>query len=84
MAFTYGQKAKSGGAAGLGGVGKTQLSIRFAKCYHENYSSVIWLNAKDENAVKAVYISLALRILGEEERESEIKQPDEEQAVRYV
>jgi hypothetical protein len=36
----------------LGGVGKTQLSIHFAKHHHENDSSVIWLNAKDESTLK--------------------------------
>jgi signal recognition particle GTPase len=38
---------------GLGGMGKTQLSIQFAKRFGETYSSVFWLNAKDENTLKA-------------------------------
>jgi nucleoside phosphorylase len=37
---------------GLGGLGKTQLSLEFAKQYHASYSTVFWLNAKDEITLK--------------------------------
>jgi hypothetical protein len=37
----------------LGGIGKTQLSIQFAKWFGETYSTVFWLNANDENTLKA-------------------------------
>ena len=70
--------------SGLGGMGKTQLSIHFAKHHHGSYSSVIWLNAKDPNTLTNGYISLALRIMGEENCERELKRPDVEEAVRYV
>lgn len=45
---------------------------------------MIWLNAKDERTLQNEYISLVLWIVGEEKRESEIKQPDEGRAVCYV
>lgn len=44
---------------GMGGVGKTQLSIHFIKRSGSRYSSVFWLNAKDENTLKAGLVELA-------------------------
>jgi NB-ARC domain len=64
--------------SGLGGVGKTQLSIHYAKRYHHLYSSIIWLNAKDESTLKAGLLDLASRIM------HAVKLADEEQAVHYV
>jgi ATP/maltotriose-dependent transcriptional regulator MalT len=29
---------------GLGGIGKTQLTVAYAKRYRHNYSAVFWLN----------------------------------------
>ena len=37
---------------GLGGIGKTQLTIAYAKQYKDNYSAVFWLNIKDEDSLK--------------------------------
>jgi NB-ARC domain len=64
--------------SGLGGIGKTQLCIHYAKRYHHLYSSIIWLNAKDESTLKAGLVSLASRIM------NVVKLADEEQAVHYV
>lgn len=50
---------------GLGGIGKTQLSIAYAKRYRENYSAVFWLNAKDENTLKQSFVKIAKHILRE-------------------
>lgn len=44
---------------GLGGIGKTQLAIAYAKRHKANYSAVFWLNIKDENAVKQSYARMA-------------------------
>ena len=55
---------------GLGGIGKTHLSIHFAKLNREQYSSIIWLNAKDENSLKAGLVALVSRILSQTEREA--------------
>ncbi|RDW58022.1 hypothetical protein BP6252_13433 [Coleophoma cylindrospora] len=68
---------------GLGGMGKTQLSIHFAKQHHDQYSSIIWLNAKDENAIRAGLVALASRILGGTERQDLLKHLDEDQAIRF-
>ena len=37
---------------GMGGMGKTQLSIHMIKRSESRYSSVYWLNAKDEDTLK--------------------------------
>ena len=44
---------------GLGGLGKTQLSLTFAKQYNEKYSLVFWLNAKDELSLKQDFLRLS-------------------------
>jgi NB-ARC domain len=48
---------------GLGGMGKTQLSIHFARKFVGVYSSVFWLNAKDENTLKAGLAALAAQVV---------------------
>jgi hypothetical protein len=47
---------------GLGGMGKTQLSIHFARRFSDTYSSLFWLNAKDENTLKAGLVALAEQV----------------------
>jgi hypothetical protein len=47
---------------GLGGIGKTQLAIAYAKAHRDDYSAIFWLNIKDEMSVKQSYLRLARRI----------------------
>ncbi|KAH8652837.1 hypothetical protein BGZ61DRAFT_511124 [Ilyonectria robusta] len=48
---------------GLGGIGKTQLAIAYFKRHREDYSTAIWLNARDETALKQSFARIAERIL---------------------
>jgi AAA+ ATPase superfamily predicted ATPase len=48
---------------GLGGIGKTQLAIAYAKEHKENYSAIFWLNIKDEDSLKQSFANVAKRIL---------------------
>jgi hypothetical protein len=48
---------------GAGGLGKTQLAITFAQRFHQQYSSVFWLNAKDETSLKQDLAELADTVL---------------------
>ncbi|KAI2623399.1 hypothetical protein GGS21DRAFT_339699 [Xylaria nigripes] len=50
---------------GLGGIGKTQLAISYAKQFKDKYSAVFWLNIKDEDAVKQSFANTAKQILRE-------------------
>ncbi|KAL8810118.1 MAG: hypothetical protein Q9223_007818 [Gallowayella weberi] len=75
--------------SGLGGIGKTQLSLHFARQHHQRYSAVIWLNASSEVTLKAAYMSLAQRIRRHnKQREAGpsevIEEWKEEQAIQLV
>ena len=37
---------------GMGGIGKTQLAIAYAKCHWQSYDSVFWLNATTESLLQ--------------------------------
>jgi NB-ARC domain len=50
---------------GLGGIGKTQLTIAYAKRHKDNYSAVFWLNIKDEDSLKQSFAKVARQILRE-------------------
>lgn len=50
---------------GLGGIGKTQLAIAYAKRYKDSYSAIFWLNIKDEDSVKQSFAKVARQILRE-------------------
>ena len=47
---------------GLGGIGKTQLSIAYAKRYQDRYSAIFWLNIKDEDSLKQSFANVAKQI----------------------
>ena len=48
---------------GLGGIGKTQLAIAYAKRYRHDYSAVFWLNIKDKTSIQQSFIKMARQIL---------------------
>lgn len=47
---------------GLGGMGKTQLAVAYAKRHEKAYSAIFWLNIRDEDSLKQSFSSLAQRI----------------------
>jgi hypothetical protein len=47
---------------GLGGIGKTQLSLAYAKRHKKNYSAIFWLNIKDEDSLNQSFAKLAKQI----------------------
>jgi ATP/maltotriose-dependent transcriptional regulator MalT len=47
---------------GLGGIGKTQLSITYAKRHRDSYSAIFWLNIKDEDSLKQSFAKAARQI----------------------
>jgi len=48
---------------GMGGIGKTQMAIRYAKRHYTSYSSVFWVNATSESALRTSLRRLAPLIL---------------------
>jgi hypothetical protein len=51
---------------GMGGIGKTQLAITYAKRHHTSYSSVFWVNATSESALRTSLRRLAPQVLPDE------------------
>lgn len=47
---------------GLGGMGKTQLAVTYAKRRRNDYSAIFWLNSKDEDSLKQSFASIAKRV----------------------
>jgi ATP/maltotriose-dependent transcriptional regulator MalT len=50
---------------GLGGIGKTQLAVAYARLHKAEYSAILWLNIKDEDSLKQSFARAARRILRE-------------------
>ena len=50
---------------GLGGIGKTQLAIAYAKQHKDNYSAIFWLNIKDKDSLRQSFVTAAKQILRE-------------------
>lgn len=48
---------------GLGGIGKTQLTLAYCERHRTEYSSIIWLNARDESSLNQSFARVAKRIL---------------------
>ncbi|OCL02321.1 tetratricopeptide repeat domain-containing protein, partial [Glonium stellatum] len=47
---------------GLGGMGKTQLALAYAKRHRDEYSAVFWVNSKDVDTLKQGFVAAARRI----------------------
>jgi hypothetical protein len=61
---------------GLGGIGKTQLSIAYTKRHKNSYSAIFWLNIKDEDSLKQSFAKAARQILREHPSASRISNMD--------
>jgi hypothetical protein len=69
--------------AAVGGLGKTQLAITYAERYHRIYSSVFWLDAKDESTLKQELAGLADIVL-EQSHLAVGSSFDEDSAIKQV
>jgi hypothetical protein len=47
---------------GLGGIGKTQLAVEFARRHHRRFSAVFWLDGRSEDSLRQSIASCASRI----------------------
>lgn len=57
-----GQRQKVHVLRGLGGLGKTQLAVEFARRYHHRFSTVFWLDGRSKDTLKRSIASCAGRI----------------------
>lgn len=61
---------------GLGGIGKTQLAVAYAKRRKDDYSATFWLNSKDEDSLKQGFARVARQILREHPSASRLSSVD--------
>jgi len=61
---------------GLGGIGKTQLTVTYAKRHKDSFSAIFWLNIKDEDSLKQSFANVARQILREHPSASWISSVD--------
>ena len=61
---------------GLGGIGKTQLTVAYAIRHKDSYSAIFWLNIKDEDSVKQSFARVAKQILREHPSASRLSSVD--------
>jgi hypothetical protein len=47
---------------GLGGIGKTQLAIEFARKHYKRYSAVFWLDASSKDSMHRAFTGIAHRL----------------------
>ena len=47
---------------GLGGMGKTQLAIEFAKRHSKSYTAILWLDGKDEPSLQTSFVNVLKKI----------------------
>ncbi|KAJ5684067.1 uncharacterized protein N7477_000412 [Penicillium maclennaniae] len=69
---------------GLGGIGKTQIAIRFARNHKHDFTAIFWLSGKDRGTLLQSLSSIFLRLL----EQSQITEPrndeDVEQRAKHV
>lgn len=65
---------------GMGGIGKSQLAIAYAKRHRQLYESIFWLNATTQQTLQASLQKLAQRIL----ESAELQHYDSDQLVVYA
>ena len=69
---------------GLGGIGKTQLSIAYAKQHKDSYSAIFWLNINDKDSLKQSFAKIARQILREHPSASRLNSIDINQDLDEV
>ncbi|KAN0078814.1 hypothetical protein V8E54_005327 [Elaphomyces granulatus] len=69
---------------GLGGIGKTQLTVAYAKRHKDNYSAIFWLNIKDEDSLKQSFAKVAKQILREHPSASRLSSVDIKENIDEV
>ena len=69
---------------GLGGMGKTQLAIRFARNHKNDFTAIFWLSGKDRDMLLQSLSSVLPRLPGQSQNIEAIKEEEVEQRARIV
>jgi hypothetical protein len=69
---------------GLGGMGKTQLAIAYARRHKEKYTAIFWLNANDENSLKLCFRDVAQQVLRYQPSTSILSSVDQDKDLDQV
>jgi hypothetical protein len=69
---------------GLGGIGKTQLAITYARRHKEKYTAIFWLNANDENSLKLSFRDVAQQVLRHHPSTSVLSSVDQDKDLDQV
>jgi hypothetical protein len=69
---------------GLGGIGKTQLAIRFVRDHRHDFTAVFWLSGKDKGTLLQSLSSTLPQLPGQPEIEDAINDKEVEQRARTV
>lgn len=64
---------------GLGGIGKTQLAVAYAKRYRDEYSAIFWFNIKDEASIQQSFVKVAKQIMRQHPEDSRLSAVDMQQ-----
>ena len=69
---------------GMGGVGKTQLSLAYIRDCADDYSSIFWVNAKDERSLRQSIIDLSTVVFHESAGPAALNTDDEKLKIDKV
>ncbi|KAJ5661394.1 uncharacterized protein N7477_009010 [Penicillium maclennaniae] len=69
---------------GLGGVGKTQLAIRFARDQKDDFTAIFWLSGKDRGTLLQSLSSIWPRLPGQSHTDRATNDEEVEQRARHV
>jgi hypothetical protein len=69
---------------GLGGMGKTQLAIRFARDHKHDFTAIFWLSGKDRGTLLQSLSSILPRLPGQSHNDGAMNDEEVEQRARNV
>lgn len=69
---------------GLGGIGKTQLALAYARRHMEKYTAIFWLNANDEDSLKLSFRDVAQQVLRHRPFTSMLSSVDQDEDLDLV
>lgn len=81
---TDSQRRKIAVLHGLGGIGKTQLAVHFAREHQHDFTAVFWLSGKDRGTLLQSFSSALSRLPGQSHTKESIDDEELEQRARRV